>query len=36
MLQNMRDFEGSVKFFERAKDTNEIIFGKNNIVTGES
>ncbi|CAB4399183.1 unnamed protein product [Rhizophagus irregularis] len=36
MLQNMRDFEGSVKFFERAKDTNEIIFGKNNVITGES
>ncbi|CAG8445698.1 10634_t:CDS:10 [Funneliformis caledonium] len=36
MLQNMRDFTGSVKFFERAKGTNEIIFGKNNVVTGES
>ncbi|CAG8468907.1 11170_t:CDS:2 [Diversispora eburnea] len=36
MLQNMKDFEGSIKFFERAKDTNEIIFGKYNFVTGES
>jgi protein TIF31 len=23
-------------FFERAKETNELIFGKNNVVTGES
>ncbi|CAG8711149.1 7050_t:CDS:2, partial [Acaulospora morrowiae] len=36
MLQNLRDFEGSIKFFERAKETNEGIFGKYNVVTGES
>ncbi|CAG8543922.1 5185_t:CDS:10 [Dentiscutata erythropus] len=36
MLQNMKDYEGSIKFFERAKNTNEFVFGKNNVVTGES
>ncbi|CAJ0760596.1 6420_t:CDS:2, partial [Entrophospora sp. SA101] len=36
MLQNLKDFGGSIRFFERAKETNETIFGKNNVLTGES
>jgi len=36
MLQSIRYFEGSVKFFERAKDTQQAVFGEDHLVTAES